>query len=63
MSGDKVYLLIMAARPDLKGIVCSGYTIEDPSQEILNAGAEGFVQKPFRLAALAEKLKEVLEGK
>jgi len=46
-----------------KVVVCSGYTIEGPPQEILDAGAEGFVQKPFHIATLAEKLKEVLEGK
>ena len=63
MTGDKVYPLIMEARPDLKVIVCSGYTIEGPPQEILDAGAEGFIQKPFSIAAFADKLKEVLEGK
>ena len=30
MTGDKVYPLIMAARPDLKVIVCNGYAIEGP---------------------------------
>jgi CheY-like chemotaxis protein len=63
MTGDKVYPLIMDARPDLKVIVSSGYTLEGPPQEILDAGAEGFVQKPFHIATLAQKLKEVLEGK
>jgi len=63
MTGDKVYPLIMEARPDLKVIVCSGYTIEGPPQDILDAGAEGFIQKPFSISEFAEKLKEVLEGK
>jgi len=62
MTGDKVYPLIMEARPDLKVMVCSGYTIEGPPQGILDAGAEGFIQKPFSIAAFADKLKEVLEG-
>jgi len=61
--GDKVYPLIMEARPNLKVIVCSGYAIDGPAQEILDAGAEGFVQKPFLISTLAEKLKEVLGGK
>jgi len=61
--GDKVYPLIMEARPNLKVIVCSGYAIDGPAQEILDAGAEGFVQKPFLISTLADKLKEVLEGK
>ena len=63
MGGGRVYPLIMEARPDLKVIVCSGYSIHGPAQDILDAGAEGFIQKPFSLAPFAEKLKEVLEGK
>ena len=62
MSGNQVYPLIMETRPNLKVIVCSGYSIDSPAQEILDAGAQGFIQKPFSLKILAEKLKEVLEG-
>ncbi len=62
-AGGRVYPLIMEARPDLKVIVCSGYSIHGPAQDILDAGAEGFIQKPFLIAPFAEKLKEVLEGK
>jgi len=63
MEGGRVYPLIMKARPDLKVIVCSGYSIHGPAQDILDAGAEGFIQKPFSIAPFAEKMKEVLEGK
>jgi len=63
MDGGRVYPLIMEARPDLKVIVCSGYSIHGPAQDIIYAGAEGFIQKPFSIAPFAEKLKEVLEGK
>ena len=63
MEGGRVYPLIMEARPDLKVIVCSGYSIHGPAQAILDAGAEGFIQKPFLIAPFAEKLKEVLKGK
>jgi len=63
MGGKQVYPLIMEARPHLKVIVCSGYALDGPAQEILDAGAEGFVQKPFLISTLAEKLKEVLEGR
>ena len=63
MDGGRVYPLIMKTRPDLKVIVCSGYSIHGPAQDILDAGAEGFIQKPFSIAPFAEKLKEVLEGK
>ncbi|MFH1627625.1 MAG: hypothetical protein ABIE47_02740 [Pseudomonadota bacterium] len=43
-------------------IVFSGFAIEGPAREILDAGAQDFIQKPFSLATLSEKVKEVLEG-
>ena len=58
--GDKVYPLIMEARPKLRVIVSSGYSIDGPAREILDAGAEGFIKKPFSVSSLSEKLKEIL---
>ena len=61
MGGEKVYPLLMKARPDLKVIVCSGYSIDGPVQKVLDAGAQAFVQKPYALGPFSETLKEVLE--
>ena len=63
MEGGKLYPLIMEARPNLRVIVFSGYSIEGSARKILDAGAQDFIQKPFSLATLSEKLKEVLAGK
>lgn len=62
MDGSRAYPLIMEVRPSLKVIVCSGYAIDGPVQAILDAGAEGFIQKPFSFSHLSERLKAVLEG-
>ena len=61
LEGGKVYPLIMEARPDLKVIVFSGYAIDGPARKILDAGAQDFIQKPFSMTTLSEKLKEVLK--
>ena len=53
----------MEARPNLKVTVFSGYAIEGPARKILDASAHDFIQKPFSLATLSEKLKKILEGK
>jgi len=58
--GDKVYPLIMETRPNLKVIVCSGYSI-DAAQGILDAGAQDFIQKPFSVKELSQKLSKILE--
>jgi CheY-like chemotaxis protein len=61
--GDKVYPQLMEARPDLKVIVCTGYSIDGPAQAILDAGAQDFIQKPFTVETISVKLKKVMEGK
>jgi PAS domain S-box-containing protein len=62
MDGDKLYPLLKEIRKDLKVIVCSGYAIDGPAQKMLDAGAQGFLQKPYAFGVLSEKLKEVLGG-
>ena len=63
MEGKVIYPLIMDARPNLKVLVCSGYSVDEPAQEILDTGAQDFIQKPFKDAEISEKLKALLEGR
>jgi len=50
----------MKARPNLKVIVCSRYYI-DIARGILDAGAQDFIQKPFSVKELSQKLRGTLE--
>ncbi len=61
IDGTKVYPLLMKARSDLKVIICSGFSIDGPVQEILDAGAQGFIQKPFSFAMLSGKIKTFVD--
>jgi signal transduction histidine kinase len=63
LAGKEVYRHIIEARPNLKVIVCSGYAIDGPPQEILDAGAQDFIQKPFSYVTLSGRIKEVLGDK
>ena len=63
IDGRNLYPLIMKARSNLKVIVFSGYSIDGPAREILDAGAQHFIQKPFSFGTLSEKVKVVLGGK
>ena len=60
MMGGALYPVITKARPNMKVIVSSGYDLEGPVQEILDAGAQGFIQKPYSFSALSNKLNEVM---
>ena len=60
MMGGALYPIIIKACPKMKVIVSSGYDIEGPAREILDAGAQGFIQKPYSFSALSNKLNEVM---
>ncbi len=59
--GKDLYSLLIQICPELKVIVCSGYSSDGPAQEILNMGAQAFIQKPFRLKQLSSKIKELID--
>ncbi|MBI5551263.1 MAG: response regulator [Desulfobacterales bacterium] len=60
MDGAALYPASRERRPDAKVIVCSGYALDGPTQALMDAGADGFLQKPFSLDDLARKLSAVL---
>jgi signal transduction histidine kinase/ActR/RegA family two-component response regulator len=59
MAGKEIYQHLLKGRPELKVLVCSGYSIDGPAQDILKAGAQGFIQKPFTLRELNRMLQEI----
>lgn len=48
--------------PDVKVLLCSGYSLEGQSLDMLELGCQGFLQKPFPMAALAEAVRQALAG-
>jgi len=45
--GLKLFRRIKAERPDVRVLVCMDYGPEGEAQLILDAGADGFLPKPF----------------
>jgi PAS domain S-box-containing protein len=62
MGGHQAFLVMQQINPDIKAIIASGYSLEEKAQEILDAGAHSFLEKPFRRSelslAIATALKE-----
>ena len=62
MSGAALYPLVREHRPSAKVIVCSGYGLAGPTQELLDAGADGFIQKPYGLNDIHETIVKVMSS-
>ncbi|MEJ2039703.1 MAG: response regulator [Desulfosarcinaceae bacterium] len=62
IDGERLFHEMRALRPDLKIVLCSGYAIDEPVTRLLEQGAHGFLQKPFSLATLSEKLKTTISA-
>lgn len=62
MDGVTALRCIRQKTPDVKVLICSGYTSPDKVPVLERIGIEGFVQKPFELAKLAATVRDVLDG-
>lgn len=62
MDGAETFGRMREIAPDLKVIICSGFSLDSKCQHVLDGGGKGFIQKPFRDNELALKLREVLDG-
>ncbi len=63
MSGDDIYNRMKDIDSKVKVILSSGYRINGRATEILDRGCNGFIQKPFKMKELSQKLREVLDKK
>jgi PAS domain S-box-containing protein len=60
MSGGETFERLKAINPDVRVILSSGYSIDGKAQAIMKKGARVFLQKPYRLNDLAQKIREAL---
>ena len=62
MSGNKTYDRLKEINPAIKTMLSSGYGINGEAQAILNSGCHGFIQKPFNLTNLSQKIRKILDA-
>ncbi|MFH1135231.1 MAG: PAS domain S-box protein [Pseudomonadota bacterium] len=63
MGGHKCLQELLRINPAVKVIVASGYTINGRVKETVDAGAVGFVGKPYEVVDFLDKIRAVLEVK
>ncbi len=59
MDGEEAFRKMRQINPQVSVILCSGYNEQDATQRFSGKGLAGFIQKPFNMTALKEKLVEV----
>ena len=59
LDGEQTFDELRRIRPEVKVILCSGYNEQETTQRFVGKGLAGFVQKPYTLATLVAKLKEI----
>ena len=60
MGGGKAFDRLKKINPNVKVLLSSGYSIDGEAGEILERGCNGFIQKPFKINQLSEKIKEII---
>ena len=62
MDGEAVFRELLGLRGNVPVLLMSGYNEQDALARFAGKGLAGFLQKPFTVEQLIEKLRHVLEG-
>lgn len=64
MDGGMTFDHIRGIHPDMPVILSSGYAVNGHADRIMRRGCNGFIQKPYNLSELSQKIrKELNESK
>jgi CheY-like chemotaxis protein len=61
ISGGEAFDRLKEINPNVRVLLSTGYSLEGEASTILSRGCAGFIQKPFRINQLAQKIREVLD--
>ena len=62
MGGSRVFQQLRNIAPEVKVLLCSGYSIQGEADRLIGIGASGFIQKPFSLRSLEQSINDVLQS-
>ena len=60
MGAADTYAGLQSINPVIKVLLSSGYGVDQQTSELLSRGCSGFIQKPFSMQSLSEKIEEIL---
>jgi CheY-like chemotaxis protein len=62
MDGGKTFDQIRHICPEIPVMLSSGYAINGQAESIMKKGCSGFIQKPFSVSVLSQKIRQLLDG-
>lgn len=62
LGGGETFDQLKAMDPEVKVILSSGYSLIGQAKQIMARGCNGFIQKPFRIQEVSQKIREVLDA-
>jgi two-component system, cell cycle sensor histidine kinase and response regulator CckA len=60
--GEDTYERLREIESGVKVLLSSGYSLNGRASRILERGCNGFIQKPYTLNELSQKIKDILEN-
>ena len=60
ISGSETFDRLRTINPAVKVLLSSGYSLNGEAQHIMERGCNGFLQKPFQIEKLSQKIRETL---
>jgi len=60
LGGGEIFDLLRQINPSLAVLLSSGYSIEGRASDIINRGCKGFIQKPFSMQNIADKIESII---
>jgi CheY-like chemotaxis protein len=61
MNGKDTYDELIKINPKVKVLLVSGYSLNKQIEELMGLGCKGYIQKPFDIVQLSQKIREVLD--
>ena len=62
LDGEETFRELRRLRPDVRVILSSGYNEQETTSRFAGKGLAGFLQKPYGIRPLMEKIRQVLEA-